>query len=158
MATITTCHYRMTSSWSDDVYLQNFGGNCTQWPTRSLRACKLSWKCMSSGLHSYMVMKRLRNRTIKVVCTCSYIQTRNHSQRDNISHQSTHLRCQKKKWPMVLLLSALRRRNLPKAQSRYGSNLSTCTSWSRYISSLSSLTEGREWVKFHLYPPSFPLH
>ena len=55
-----------------------------------------------------------------------------------------YLRCQKKKWPMVLFNRALRRSNLPRAQSKYGSNLSTCTSCSRYISNLSSLDAGRK--------------
>ena len=39
---------------------------------------------------------------------------------------------------MTLFCKALRSRNWPSAQSRYGSNLRACTNWSRYMMSLLS--------------------
>lgn len=57
----------------------------------------------------------------------------------NSEAEKVYLRCQNRKWPILLLDKARSRRNVVKSQSRYGSYFRTCTSCRRYWKSSSSL-------------------
>lgn len=60
--------------------------------------------------------------------------------REEFWSEKAYLRCQNRKWPILLLDKARSRRNVVKSQSRYGSYFRTCTSCRRYWKSSSSLS------------------
>ena len=63
--------------------------------------------------------------------------------KDERTHKNSYLRCQNKKWPILLFFHALSRRRRPRGQSKWLSYLSAWHSCNRYWSSSVSLDKKR---------------